>query len=295
MIGIDLGGTRIKGVLINKEGRLLLQSIRPTRDDGTGAIWKNAVREIVDDLSQKEGGENCTVGISAPGLPDEAFSAIAFMPGRMQGLERFNWSEFLGRATYVLNDGVAALVAEARFGAARGKRNALMVTLGTGVGGAILIDGKPYGGLFNKAGHIGHIVVDHMGEPDITNMPGSLEGCIGNCTIEKRSGGRFASTRDLLDAHRSGDTSATEIWMRSVRQLALGLASASNLLSPEVIVVGGGITAAGDDLFLPLRDYMGKFEWRPGGSFSPIVEARFGEAAGAMGAACFAAERGQPN
>ena len=163
-----------------------------------------------------------------------------------------------------------------------------MLTLGTGVGGAILIDGKPYQGAFHKAGHIGHMVINHEGECDVTGMPGSLEDCIGNCTIQKRSKGKFASTHALLAAYRNGDTFAKEVWLKSVKQLAIGLASITNILSPETIVLGGGITEAGKDLFEPLLQYMEQYEWRAGGHKVEIVKATHGDLAGAIGAACFA-------
>jgi glucokinase len=95
--------------------------------------------------------QDIVIGISAPGLPNDNNRAIAFMPGRLQGLENFDWTDFLQQQTWVLNDAVAAIVAEAKFGAAKNKKNVVMLTLGTGVGGAILIDGRPYQGAFNKA------------------------------------------------------------------------------------------------------------------------------------------------
>ena len=125
---------------------------------------------------------NAAVGISAPGLPNKENTAIAFMPGRLGGLENFIWKDYLQCPVYVLNDGVAALVAEAKTGAAKEATNAVMVTLGTGVGGALLINKKAFQGSFNKAGHIGHIVIDSTGDKDVTNMPGSLEECIGKGT-----------------------------------------------------------------------------------------------------------------
>jgi glucokinase len=210
------------------------------------------------------------------------------MPGRLQGLEQFNWSDYLQRKTVVINDAVAALMAEARFGACRTAKNAVMLTLGTGVGGAILIDGKPYQGEFNKAGHIGHMVIDDEGEQDVTGMPGSLEECIGNCTILKRSSGRFSSTQALLEAYRKNDSQAADIWLKSVRQLALGIASISNILSPECVVLGGGITEAGEDLFQPLERFLEIYEWRPGGARTQIRKADHGDLSGAIGAAAFA-------
>jgi len=286
-IGIDLGGTRIKGTAVDAEGNMLHKIYMPTYD-GNGAVWKNAVADTVNELLQKISGNSGVIGISAPGLPSDDNTVIAYMPGRMQGLENFSWSEFLKRPTYVLNDAVAALMAEASFGAAKNKKHVVMLTLGTGVGGAILIDGKPYLGAFNKAGHIGHMVINDENDCDVTGMPGSLEECIGNCTIEKRSGGTFTSTHDLLVAYNNGDAFAKEVWLKSVRRLAIGLASITNILSPETIVLGGGISEAGNVLFDPLNEYIAEFEWRTGGNKVEIVKAVYGDLAGTIGAASFA-------
>jgi glucokinase len=286
-IGIDLGGTRIKALAIDADGNVLHENYQPT-NDGDDMIWKNAVAAAVQELQKILQKEKIRVGLSAPGLPNSDNTCIACMPGRMQGLENFNWTNFLNQPTYVLNDGVAAMMGEAKFGAAKNKKNVVMLTLGTGVGGAVLIDGKPYQGAMNKAGHIGHMVINDEGDCDVTGMPGSLEECIGNCTVEKRSKGKFLSTEELVDAFRSGDVFAKEVWLKSVRQLGAGLASVANILSPEVIVLGGGITQAGDDLFIPLKEFMKQFEWQPHGTTTEIVKAIYGDMAGAIGVAGFA-------
>ena len=288
-IGIDLGGTRIKAVSIDTLGNLLHQQYQPTQIEDD-QLWKNAVISVVNDLRKQLNYPDLVIGISAPGLPNECNSAIAFMPGRLQGLENFDWSLFLQSSTWVLNDAVAALMAESRFGAAKNKKNVVMLTLGTGVGGAILINGQPYQGTFHKAGHFGHMVINDEGEADICGMPGSLEDAIGNVTIHKRSGGKFTSTQNLLEAFRNGDEQANTIWLTSVRKLAIGLASITNILSPEMIVLGGGITEAGSDLFEPLEEYLTRYEWRTGGNKVVNVKAKFGDLAGAIGAACFALE-----
>ena len=291
-IGIDLGGTRIKGVVIDAVGNVLHQTYTPT-NDGEGEIWKEAIAKTVHELRQKVPGEKIAVGISAPGLPNKENTTIAFMPGRLDGLENFVWSDYLKCSAYVLNDGVAALVAEAKTGAAKNSTNAIMITLGTGVGGALLINKQPYQGSFNKAGHIGHMVIDSNGDADVTNMPGSLEECIGNCTVEKRSKGKFTSTHELLGAYRNDDEFAKQVWLLSVKKLAIGLASASNFISPDTIVVGGGIAEANDDLFLPLNKWFDEFEWQPGGIRPQIVKAVHGDLAGAIGAACFAMSKSE--
>jgi len=289
-IGIDLGGTRIKGVVIDAIGNVLHQTYTPT-NDGEGEIWKKAIAKTVHELRQKVPGEKIAVGISAPGLPNKENTTIAFMPGRLDGLENFVWSDYLNCSAYVLNDGVAALVAEAKTGAAKNSTNAIMITLGTGVGGALLINKQPYQGSFNKAGHIGHMVIDSNGDADVTNMPGSLEQCIGNCSIEKRSNGKFSSSHELLNAYRSGDDFAKQVWLTSVKKLAIGLASASNFISPDTIIIGGGIAEANDDLFIPLNKWFDEFEWQPGGIRPEIVKATQGDLAGAIGAAWFALEK----
>ena len=289
VIGIDLGGTRIKAVATDECGNILHHYYQPT-NDGYDTIWKNAISIAVNDIQGKLDNRANLFGISAPGLPDATNSAIAFMPGRLHGLENFDWTAYLKTKTFVLNDAVSALMAEARFGAAKNKANVVMLTLGTGVGGAILIHGQPYQGSFHKAGHIGHMVIDSEGEPDIIGMPGSLEDAIGNCSIEKRTEGKFTSTEQLLIAFRNGDEFAAKIWLTSVRKLAIALASLTNILSPEMIILGGGITEAGNDLFDPLEKYMGDYEWRTEGNKTEIVKAQYGDLSGAVGAACFARE-----
>lgn len=285
-IGVDVGGTRIKTVVVDGKGGLLYQEYSSTHDGVQN--WKQTVHSSIHDATHSLGLNNYVVGISAPGIPDESNAAIEFMPGRLAGLENFNWSEFLNKKTWVLNDAVAALMAEATLGIARNKKNVVMLTLGTGVGGAILIDGKPYQGAFQKAGHIGHMSLNCEDNADITGMPGSLEDAIGNCTIVKRSMGKFKDTHSLLEAYRSGDHFAKWVWLSSVRKLAIAIASISNMISPESIILGGGITEAGPDLLEPLESFLSIYEWRPGGNKVEIVKAQFNDMAGAIGAACFA-------
>lgn len=288
-IGIDLGGTRIKAVAIDEFGSILHEYNEAT-NDGDDSIWKTAIAKAVDDIQNKFPDNNAFVGISAPGLPNADNTAIAFMPGRLQGLENFDWSDFLETPSYVLNDAISAMMAEARYGVARDRKNVAMVTLGTGVGGALLIEGKPYQGAFSKAGHLGHMVIDSEGEPDIIGMPGSLEDAIGNCSIKKRTNGKYTSTHQLIEDYRKGNSYAREIWLTSLNKLAIGLASLTNILSPEMIIVGGGISDAGKDLFEPLAEMMGKYEWRTAGNKAEIVKSQYGDLSGAVGSACFARE-----
>lgn len=284
-IGIDLGGTQIKMVCVDVDGVVVDHSTGDTADDARGG-WTRRVRRGLAELEGRQGPADW-IGFCAPGLAARDGRSIAFMPGRLQGLESLDWGEFLGREDLVpvLNDAHAALLGEVWVGATRGLRNVAMLTLGTGVGGAILADGQLLKGHVGRAGHLGHICLDVDGPGDIVGTPGSLEDAIGNATLHARSGGRFHSTRKLVEAFRSGDSAAAEIWLRSVHALACGLASIINVLDPEAIILGGGIAAAGPALFGPLEDYLEKVEWRPSGHRCRIVGASLGDRAGALGSA----------
>jgi glucokinase len=286
-IGIDLGGTRIKGVAIDPQGNILDQRYTPTAD-GAEQPWKAAIAETVDALRPAIGDHPFVVGISAPGIPSADNRSISVMPGRLQGLEGFSWSAFLGHPAWVANDAISAMAAEAKFGEAQGLQHAILLTLGTGVGGAILVNGGIYHGAFQKAGHLGHFSVDHAGNPDICNLPGSLEDAIGNCSIGNRSLGRYTFTHQLLEDYRKGDPFASWLWLDSVRKLAIAVAGLTNILSPEKVIIGGGIAEAGRDLFDPLGQFLSLYEWRAGGHATVLCRAQFGDLAGAIGAASFA-------
>ena len=209
------------------------------------------------------------------------------MPGRLQGLEGLDWTTFLKspQPVPVLNDAHAALLGEAWLGAARGFQNVIMLTLGTGVGGAVIVDGRLLRGHIGRAGHLGHVSLDIDGATDVCGTPGSLEVMIGNCTIGERTHGMFQTTHDLVTAHVAGDPEASYFWLRSVRALACAISSFVNVLDPEAVIIGGGIARAGDALFDPLRECVAEIEWRSAGYAVKILPAALGEFAGACGAA----------
>lgn len=300
-IGIDVGGTNVKGVLLSASGEVLARAVRATEDfssraDSGGKRWQEIVGQMVQELKAQSTKILGTIGLAAPGLPNETNTAIRLMPGRLNGLENLVWADFLGeREVWVLNDAHAALMAEAKFGVGLGVKNVVMLTLGTGVGGGILIDGSLYQGNYQMAGHIGHMTLNaDQEEIDITGMPGTLEDAIGNATVAKRSLGRFSSTFELVEAYRQGDALATYVWLNAVRKLALGLNSLGNLLSPDLIILGGGITKAGEALYRPLAEFMDLYAWKGVGKQTPVRQARHSDLAGAIGAAGFALSRSLP-
>ncbi len=210
------------------------------------------------------------------------------MRGRMEAVACRGWSRAFGRALWVLNDGHAAALGESWLGTARDAESAIVLTLGTGVGGGVVLGGRVLQGACGRAGHLGHITLDAHGAPDIVGMPGSLEDCIGNHNVEQRTNGRFQATSDLIAAANAGDAEAIAWWRKSIRGLAVAISSLVNAFDPHIVVLGGGIAAAGNALFEPLREELEQVEWRPTGIATRVAPAELGEFAGAFGAARFA-------
>lgn len=283
--GIDIGGTNVKMAAMTATGITLERLQFPTHDTEL-AEWSGEVRFRLEEWSATLGQPD-GYGVSAPGIVSPDHRAVSWMMGRMEALRGFEWTDFLGSTSFVpvLNDAKAALVAEAWIGAARGAQNAFLLTLGTGVGGAAIVDGRLMAGTLGRAGHLGHICLDPYGSLDIVRTPGSLEEWIGDSTLSARSENRFSDTRTLVQAVRDGDAAANSVWHKSVRGLAAGIASLVNVLDPEIVILGGGIAAAGPILFDPLADMLDEIEWRPFGTGVPVVAASLGEWSGAIGAA----------
>ncbi|HEY2951162.1 MAG TPA: ROK family protein [Verrucomicrobiae bacterium] len=288
-LGIDLGGTSVKAVAVTPAGQTLAKSILEF-NPGAKMDWAEKVRGVVQHLQREGGSTPHGIGLCAPGLAASDGRSIAHMPGRLQGLEGLNWTNFLSakKPVPVLNDAHAALLGEAWLGAARRFQHVILLTLGTGVGGAAMVDGRLLRGRLGRAGHLGHICLDVDGPPDCARTPGSLEMAIGNCTIAARSRGRFRTTHGLVAAHRAGDAKATAIWLRSVRALACAIASFVNILDPQAVIIGGGIARSGAALFGPLRKFVREVEWQPGGQRVKLLPAKLDEFAGAFGAASIA-------
>ncbi len=291
-IGIDLGGTNIKVAALDPEGVLLERHTDPTGDFG---FWSRRIPEVIAEIEARQGAPAGSIGAATPGVIAGDGLSVASLSGKtiaLDGLEDLNWTKWLKRPRPVplLNDGHAALVAEAWIGAARGLEHVILHTRGTGVGGAIMADGRLLRGWRRIAGHLGHVCMDVDGPRSHLKMPGALELAIGDCTIRQRSGGRFRSTRELMDAAESGDEAAAGIWRRSVYVLACACASFINALDPQAIIIGGGIAQAGDVLFKPLQAELDRIEYRIDERRPAIGPATLGEWAGAYGAAREAAQ-----
>jgi glucokinase len=284
-LGIDIGATNVKAIGVTSAGQTLWKETFSTRDDESQA-WLAEIQGYVHRIDRQRGTAR-EIGIACPGLVARDGRSIAWMAGRMSGVQGLDWTEHLGRSrpVRVINDAHGALLGETWIGAAREVKNAILLTLGTGVGGAILSDGRLLRGAIGRAGHLGHISLNPDGAPDIVGTPGSLEDAIGDSTIGVRSESRFESTTDLVQAVRAGDDHAKAVWLKSIKALAAGIVSMVNCVDPEVVILAGGVTGAGRYLLEPLEEYLAQFEWRPHGLRVKMVVASLGEYAGAVGAA----------
>ena len=164
-IGIDIGGTQIKAVAVDGEGTVLGRRQIDTSDRGD--ILLERVNSLLEQLPSSE-----ALGISTPGLVPSDSNKVAWMNGRLECLHGLDWSKQLDRPVYLLNDALAAMAGEAWVGAARGVCDAILMTLGTGVGGAILVDGRVLRGRLGRASHLGHMTVDahRRGDPEATRI-----------------------------------------------------------------------------------------------------------------------------
>jgi glucokinase len=217
-------------------------------------------------------------------------------------------AERLGLPTFIDNDANVAMLAEHRFGAARGAINALMLTIGTGIGGGIIIDGELYRGTTGAGAELGHVVIDYAGPPCQGNCPNrgcvetlasgtalAREGQVAAQTHPNSALGQALAAGEVIDGKRvtdaavAGDGIAGEVLGTVGRRLGVALSSLANVFEPGVIVIGGGVAAAGDLLLEPARAEVVTRSLPPMNR-TPVVAAEFGPEAGMVGAAVMALE-----
>jgi len=328
--GVDIGGTKVLGIALDAadavvaEARVAtprsgtpLEGASPTEIGDQGAAVADAVAEVVAQLEAAVGAGSAgaadapsgtrAVGVGAPGMVDRA-GRLRFSPNLPQG-QGVDWRVLIGerlpgRKVVIENDANFAVLAEHRIGAATGYRHVVMVTLGTGIGGGIVIDGRVQVGGHGFAGEIGHMVVDPAGPPCPCGRRGCWErfasgGGLGLLAREAalagalpgvvaRSGGDPESVRgeDVTAAALSGDPDARRVVEEVGWWVGFGLANLACVVDPECIVLGGGLVGVGDLLLGPTRRAFAELvEGGPTRPGTVIVPAAFGERAGAVGAA----------
>jgi glucokinase len=310
-IGIDIGGTSAKLGLVGPDGTVHARDVVPTGAGATPealvAATSASVRRFVADAEQAV----TAVGVGCAGLVDTDRGAILVSPN-LPLWHDVILGDLLSKAitlpVHLINDADAFAYGEAHEGAGAGCVAGLFLTLGTGVGGAIVLGGELYRGAHGLAGEVGHIVVDIDGERDGCGLPGCLERLVGNARIVERaerrirSGAPGAAIADAAEggaitpkaiaaAAAAGDETARDVYAEVGTILGTTLAGLNNLLSLDAIVIGGGVSEAGDILFEPIAAAFRARSMVPRGKQPAIRRCRFGADAGLIGAALFARDR----
>lgn len=309
IIGIDLGGTNIKAGLVDREGQVLAsQSISTGASRGPTYVVNRIVEAIesVMKLGSARKSDIVAVGVGTPGTLNHATGEIIHSPN-FPGMEHLNLRDRVGRRcgfeVVIENDANAAAYGEFWIGAGRNVGSLVMVTLGTGIGGGVVADGQIWRGQFGNAGEIGHMIIVANGEQCACNQHGCWEVYASAVNMAKRAVLELKSSRkgsslrqvlretgtltskDVADAMTSGDIFATEFWHQTAGYIAVGCVNLARILDPEMIVLGGGLTLAGQRLIEPVRVQFQQQTWISDAPSPEIVLATLGNDAGFIGSA----------
>jgi glucokinase len=323
-LGIDIGGSRIKAGLVDESGRITASSSAATPGDldSCRESLLALVRELtlpVLAVGTPEGKQTpeavlaarplAGVGIGCKGIIHPLTTRVEVLPGALSFLEGYRLSKLLEEAlpagTLVVgdNDARAAMAGELAWGAAKGRSDVLMLTLGTGVGGGIVAGGRLLKGATGVAGHLGHVTVDPDGPPCICGNNGCLEtyfsghaieaealsvayrGCASRLAALARQGPAALTCQAVFELASDGDELARRIVDRATRALGAALAGLLLVFDPEIVILGGQISEAGDSLFAALRQEVARRTRRMLRREVAIVTPQIGGQVGIIGAA----------
>jgi glucokinase len=308
VIGVDLGGTKLLAGAVDDGLQVHHRAHRKSRGQDASEVL-DIVADAVAETRDAYDGEISAVGFGIPSLIDrQRGAAVSTVHLPLQDVPfRDLMSERLGLPVTLDNDANAALVAEHRFGAARGADHAVLLTLGTGVGSAIVVDRKLVHGASGAAGEIGHMVIEQDGPPCSGACPnrGCLETLASGTALAREAliaaerypnselGRALASGREIsgalaVELAHDGDEAAREVVALIGSRLGVGIANVINIFNPEVVVIGGGVIGAGDLLLEAAREVAQERALSPSKEQVQIVPARFGAESGMLGAAVLA-------
>jgi len=298
-IGVDIGGTGIKAAIVDIRGELLESCCEPSPRS------LSALRDFVGSVVKRAKAPVRGIGVGCKGIIDANSTRVKSSPGDLCFLEGRLLSEVIGAGDVPVcaeNDARAALIGEVLWGAARGRRNVVMLTLGTGVGGAVLVDGVVLHGADGAAGHLGHTTIDPRGGLCICGNYGCLETHFSSRAIESdywahlhraaptklsiSSSGEVPTTEAIFRAAADGDECARYVVDRALEYLGAALVSFLHTFDPEIFILGGNIVAAGPQLIAPIRDKIARRTRTLLGREVPIVFQKlvgYGGVAGAAG------------
>jgi glucokinase len=307
VIAVDLGGTKLLTGLVDREGVARRRTVQATDLSGENEL----LAQVEGAIAELGSDGFAALGVGIPSTIDQrAGRAVSSVNIPLAGVDlRDHFGRRFGVPVMIENDANAAALAEHRLGAGRGTRHMVMLTLGTGVGGGLIVDGRLYRGAIGAAGELGHITLDIDGPPCPGFCPGrghlealasgtAADLLVDRVAAERPDGdlGRAAASGRALDAKvavelaAEGLGDARETLERIGFRLGVGIASFVNVFNPELVVLGGGFARAGDLLFEPARRVVAERALSPARELVRIVPALLGAEAGLIGAALVAFE-----
>jgi glucokinase len=315
ILGIDLGGTKILAAVVSTQGKMLSRehSITPAKE-GQQAVVRSILESVgrVLDQAHITAADLAAIGLGAPGLSNPE-TGILFTSPNLPGWKdvplRAIIERELGKKAFLINDANAAAIGELYFGAGRGARNFIYVTVSTGIGGGIIIDGKIYTGFSGAAGELGHMVIDDEGPPCSCGNRGCWETLASGTALAREARGRIKegaatsileysggnvdkiNAEAIHEAAKAGDKLASDLIARTAYYLGVGLANLINIFNPEVIIIGGGLSNIGDMLLKPAFEEAGRRAFKQAYEEVRFARAGLGRNSGVLGAAAFALEQ----
>lgn len=285
-IGVDIGATKIAFGVLKDEQFLDKTTIRTPRG-GWRSVLDSIVRTIR--LLERAHPEAREVGVGVPGTHDRERTEVLFAPN-IHGFTNVPivayLSEQLGRPVDLENDANAAALAEGILGAARHASSSVFITISTGIGGSIIVDGRLWRGFHGFAGEIGHTITVPGGPIPPSGIAGALEAVASGTAIERDATFAFrkpTSTAEVFRLAQANDKTAEQVVHSAMRYLGMAIADVQKLLDPEVFVIGGGVASVGPYFYTHVRQYAREFA--KGFSDVTILPAQFGVDAGVIGAA----------
>ena len=300
VLALDIGGTKLAAGVVDASGRVHSFVVEPA-DTAEGP---DRVLERLFELGRRAVAESAltwtdvhAVGIGCGG-PLDTERGVAIAPPHLPGWHDVPVSHLAERAferpVALENDATAAAAGEHRWGAGAGVRNMVYLTISTGVGGGVVIDGRLYRGAGGNGGELGHVTVDWHGRfCRGCGRRGCLEAYVSGTSIAERAqeaGLGETSAEDVAAAARAGDAKAVAVWDETVEALACGLTSIVNLFEPDLVVLGGGVIRSGEQLLGPVRERVRASTMKPAGQ-ADIVASAFGDKVGVVGAAAIVYDR----
>jgi len=305
-IGIDVGGTNVKLALVSPEGKIIYSNSIPTHAEMGYEYTVNNIKEAIRDLLKETDSQPTDIqgiGFGFPGQVDYKSGVVRLapnIPGWVDVPIAQMIEEEFGIPTRVDNDVRCAALGELNFGAGKGCENLICITVGTGIGSGLIVNGKLVRGASNAAGEIGHIKLQmHDGPICGCGDTGCMEAFASGPAIVAMAedyikGGKSTKFRELanpditprivFEAAKQGDPVAKRIYTIMGEYIGIGLSSVINLLNPEKVIIGGGVAASGEFLMEPIRETVKKRAMKIAGETVQIVPAELGNTAGVIGA-----------